>query len=396
MGFAFKTPSGKWQANWREPSGKQRSKTFRTKREADQFMAEMETAKTRGAYVSPHAWRMLFKDHAAQWMATRRTQATTNERDVSHMRNHVVAKWGEWKLSAIDEISIQEWVTEMTGRLASQTVSKCLQLTAGVLKSAVRNRLIAINPADEVKVPSNRQRDTDDRIIERAQLRGLLLPQVPRKYRALVAVAGGTGLRWGELVGLRADAVDLEARQVRVVRTVIEVGGVTKYKQFPKSTAGRRVVPLPTWAAVELRRHLRDRPRGEHGLIFPNELGRPLRRSLFRGRVWRPSLVRAGLLGRVIWTPAGFEARWTDKEHSERQAQFDRYNEAVRQINTSHAHGLRFHDLRHSYGTWLADQGVPVNKVQRVMGHEHVSTTLQLYVRKTEDHDSIRDALDDE
>jgi YVTN family beta-propeller protein len=58
--------------------------------------------------------------------------------------------------------------------------------------------------------------------------------------------------------------------------------------------------------------------------------------------------------------------------------------------------GLRFHDLRHSYGTWLADDGVPVNKVQKVMGHENVTTTLQLYVRKTEDHGAILDVLNDQ
>ena len=54
---------------------------------------------------------------------------------------------------------------------------------------------------------------------------------------------------------------------------------------------------------------------------------------------------------------------------------------------------LRFHDLRHSYATWLVDDEVPPNMVQRVMGHEHVSTTLQLYVRRTEHHERIRKAL---
>lgn len=54
---------------------------------------------------------------------------------------------------------------------------------------------------------------------------------------------------------------------------------------------------------------------------------------------------------------------------------------------------LRFHDLRHSYATWLVDDAVPPNMVQRVMGHELASTTLQLYVRRTEHHDRIRKAL---
>ena len=53
-------------------------------------------------------------------------------------------------------------------------------------------------------------------------------------------------------------------------------------------------------------------------------------------------------------------------------------------------------DLRHSYATWLVDDGVPPNMVQRVMGHERSSTTLDLYTRRTEDSSRVLQALDDE
>lgn len=66
---------------------------------------------------------------------------------------------------------------------------------------------------------------------------------------------------------------------------------------------------------------------------------------------------------------------------------------AVKHVARYAGNALRFHDLRHSYATWLVDDEVPPNMVQRVMGHEHVSTTLQLYVRRTEHHDRIRKAL---
>ena len=56
---------------------------------------------------------------------------------------------------------------------------------------------------------------------------------------------------------------------------------------------------------------------------------------------------------------------------------------------------LRFHDLRHSYAAWLVDDGVPPNKVQRVMGHERSSTTLDLYTRRTDNSSRILDALND-
>jgi len=69
---------------------------------------------------------------------------------------------------------------------------------------------------------------------------------------------------------------------------------------------------------------------------------------------------------------------------------------AVRLVARNQAGGLRFHDLRHSYATWLVDDGVPPNMVQRVMGHERSSTTMDLYTRRTDNADRILEALTDE
>jgi integrase len=68
----------------------------------------------------------------------------------------------------------------------------------------------------------------------------------------------------------------------------------------------------------------------------------------------------------------------------------------VKLVARSQAGGLRFHDLRHSYATWLVDDGVPPNMVQRVLGHERASTTLDLYTRRTDESSRILRALDDE
>jgi hypothetical protein len=95
------------------------------------------------------------------------------------------------------------------GQRSRATVAEALRLTGAVLRSAVRNRLIPFNPADEVRVPRSRPRDSDERIISRSDLRARLLPAVPPRHRAVVATAAGAGLRWGEAVGLRTAALDL-------------------------------------------------------------------------------------------------------------------------------------------------------------------------------------------
>ena len=136
---------------------------------------------------------------------------------------------------------------------------------------------------------------------------------------------------------------------------MIEVSGHTAFKPYPKSAAGRRTIPLPLWLVEIISHHLATYYPGVEQLAYPNIVGMPLRRTLFRTRVWKPTLVASGL------DP-----------------------------------NLRFHDLRHSYATWLVDDGVPVNMVQRVMGHERSSTTLDLYTRRSDGEDRILRALDAE
>src|SRR5690606_6314895 len=134
-------------------------------------------------------------------------------------------------------------------------------LMTGVMRSAIRNKLIGSDPTEGVKLPKRRIRDTDERLLTREEVRCQLLPAVqPERYRVFVATAAFAGLRWGEVAGLCVDAVDLDAGVVRVIRTVTEVAGHTEFKPFPKSRAGRRTVPIPAWLAGELRDYLRQYP----------------------------------------------------------------------------------------------------------------------------------------
>src|SRR5437763_1052565 len=108
----------------------------------------------------------------------------------------------------------------------------------------------------------------------------------------------------------------------------------------------------------------------------------------FRAKVWRPSLVRAGLLGKIVEVgPRKVMAHWHDGEGRECSKQFPTAREGTEHL-VKYAHGgLRFHDLRHSYATWLVSAGVPINDVSAVMGHEQTSTTLDRYTHPSQDRD---------
>jgi integrase len=181
------------------------------------------------------------------------------------MRNHVLPQWGTWPLAKIDHLSVQTWVTELGTRRSPATVVEAHRLASAVLKSAIQNKLITTNPCEGIRLPRRRKQDHDDRVIDRNDVITRLLPATPGRYRAIIATAAGTGLRWGEAAGLCVDALDLDTGTLRVIRTVVEINGHTAFKLYPKSGAGRRTVPLPDWLVAMLRDHTMRYPLAEPG-----------------------------------------------------------------------------------------------------------------------------------
>lgn len=329
-------PSGSWRVYWRDPAGRQRARHFATKREARAFKAQVELDLARGSYVDSHAAdRVLFRDCTRQWLAGRTVELASAARDESLLRVHLLPRWGDWPITKIDHPGVQQWVADLGRQLAPATVRECYRVLSLVLRSAVQARLLGHNPCEGVRLPPRRRQD-EPVTLTRAELAGKLLPEIPHRYRALVATSAYTGLRWGECAGLHWSAVDLGARRLRVVRVLVEVGGRITPKPYPKSKAGRRTVPVPAPLVELLDAHRAAFPSPE--LVFTNSIGGPVGRTSFRTRIWKPAIRRAGLPER-----------------------------------------LRFHDLRHSYATWLVSDGLPPNIVQRIMGHEDVATTLGIY-----------------
>lgn len=125
---------------------------------------------------------------AGQWRASWTTEATTSARDTSVMRNHVLKQWEAWPLGKIDHLAIQTWITGLSQRLSPATIGECRRLMSGVMRSAVRNRLIAYNPCEDIRVPKRRKQDHDDQVVARVTFQNKLLPAVP--------IAIGASSRW--------------------------------------------------------------------------------------------------------------------------------------------------------------------------------------------------------
>jgi integrase len=382
MGYVRKTPAGTWRACWRDANGRQPSKTFKTRREAAAYLAQIEAKVHSGSYVDPHAGRKItFGTYATEWLSGRATELTTAARDRSYMRTHLLTEWADVPLSRIDHSAVQRWLVRLSAMRAPATVDKCRQLMSGVMASAVRDRLISSNPVEGIRLAAKRRRAGEQLTITMEELVNRLLPCVPARYRALVALAGGTGLRWGECVGLRWNSIDVEAGVLRVERVAVEVNGRVSCKPYPKSKAGLRDVPVPSLVLELLLAHRSAYGTGPLGQVFTNEAGTSPRRTLFRSRIWRPCLVRAGLLGDVEeLSEAGlWRASWTTEAGATATSDHATHARAVTEVARNAAGGLRFHDLRHSYASRLITSGVPIADAQRVMGHENPQTLLGIY-----------------
>jgi integrase len=174
---------------------------------------------------------------------------------------------------------------------------------------------------------------------------------MPDRYRALVTLAAGTGLRQGEAFGMTVDRIDFLRCQLTVDRQLLTMPDRAPYLAPPKTQAPVRVVPLPRVVVDALAAHLATWPTDD--LVFTTEQGSAIRRTAFSERVWRPAVKRAGL------------------------------------------NGVTFHALRHFYASLLIRHGESVKTVQARLGHASAAETLDTYSHLWPDSDDrTRAAVD--
>jgi integrase len=350
MSSIVRDASGAWRGRFRDPDGHQRSRNFVRKIDAEQFLTSVEHAKFSGAYVDPSAGRTTFREYAEERRAIQIHRPSTAAQVETNFRLHVFPYLGDRPLAAIRPSEIQAWVRSRSGVLKPRTVELLYRYVVAVLRSAVSDRLIAVNPAIGIKLPKpevQRVVPLETSVVER------LIEVVPDHYRALVVLAAGTGMRQGECFGLTVDRVDFLRRQVTVDRQMLLMPGGGPAFAPPKTQASYRVVPLPQIVVDVLASHIAQYPSGASGLVFTNARGEAIHRTRFSDD-WRPAVKLAG-------APAG----------------------------------TGFHALRHYYASLLIRHGESVKVVQARLGHASATETLDTYSHLWPDsEDQTRAAVD--
>lgn len=349
MASIARRPDGKWRARYRDPSGRELSRHFSRKVDAQKWLDEATAAIVTGQYVDPRAGKVTFKEYAETWRAAQVHRPSTQVHTETMMRRHVYPYLGDRPLSAILPSDVQAWVKRLSLTLAPSTVGVLHGIVSGVFRAAVRDRRIVANPCESTRLP----KVTPVRVEPIPTSTVLALEEhLPPRWRAAVTLAAGTGMRQGEVLGLTIDRVDFLRRSVRVDRQLVEVAGQGGPQLGPPKTAASvRTIPLPRVVVEALAAHLAAYPSA--GLVFTDD-GAPMRRTAFSRRVWRPAIKTAKL-------PAD----------------------------------VTFHALRHYYASLLIRHGESVKTVQARLGHASASETLDTYAHLWPDSDDrTREAID--
>ncbi|MET7949268.1 site-specific integrase [Micromonospora sp. NPDC005324] len=400
MAWIRQLPSNLWAATVRLPKGSDPDRvteTFRLKGGAQTWARDLEADISRGDWIDPRAGKKTVGECWEKWGTTsRRLEMASRKRDASHWGVHVEPRWAKTPVGTILKPDVTAWVVEMESThkascrkrttcpgckppVGAATIEGALGVLRAVLDLAVEAKLIRDNPARGVSRPKRNAHV--DRILdpgEERQLVDALDRMFPGRADAslFVELIADTGMRWEEAAAIPPEMVDTRKHRINIA-WVMERDGTCR--PYAKSAAGNRTVTygehlVKRIAAAKLaaREVAGVFPKGGPGrLVFTSEKGEALRYSNWHRRVWTPAL-------------RGLPERPMVKGHA--------YRAAVVGASLADPQPTP-HDLRHGFGTRLADEGVPVHDIMALMGHEDLRSA-QRYLHSREDRfDRARQAM---
>ncbi len=344
-GSIFKRSDGRWAATITLEG--RRRKTFygKTRRDVQEQLTVALRERQQGILATgPQQTLGQFLTRWLEDTARPRVRPRTWDGYEQLVRLHIVPELGGLRLDKVTPQHLAWLYTHKLGEgLSPRRVQYLHAVLHASLKQALRWNLIARNPADAVTAPKPKRRDIH--ALTPGEARTLLDAAQGDPLEALYVLALTTGMRQGEILGLRWADVDLAAGRVQVRHTLQRRSGTWSLDE-PKTERSRRSIALTTLAAEALRHHRTRQLQArllvgpewqEHDLLFCDDFGQPLDgRSLLR-RSFYPLLARAEL-------PR-----------------------------------IRFHDLRHSAATLLLTQGVHPKIVQDLLGHSTINLTMDTY-----------------
>ena len=342
-------------------TGKRRQRRFnaRTKQAAEEQAAKILASISAGGFAEADAEKITVAEYLDRWLVSVKesVRPSTQKRYSDIVRKHIVSQVGRTQLAKLTPLDVQRLYADRLGiGLSTTTVALIHNILHKALKQAVRWGLLTRNVTEAVDPP--REATLEYVTWNEWQVAHFLDIVQEDELSALWRLALLTGMRRGEILGLKWADIDL-SRGVLSVKRTLSRGDAGKYTfNPPKTAAGRRSIALPQSLVQSLHKHRVKQlemimahrlTHQDQDLVFANEIGEPISPSTLEYRFKRLT-ERAGL-------PK-----------------------------------IRFHDIRHSAATIMLASNIHPKVVQERLGHSDVSMTLNRYSHVT--MDMQRDAAD--
>ena len=340
-----------WIAYWRTETSegrKQHTKSFRTKKEAQQFLTDTMAA-IRGGVFSEPTKVTLGEFLLERWLPTKKmaVRVSTYASYRGLVERHVIPALGHVQIQQLTADRLDRFYADLVAHgLATKTIRNIHVLLHRALTDAVRKSLVPRNVADASDPPKLNRADREEmKTWTPEQLREFFAGIATHRLAAAYILAATTGMRRGEVLGVRWRDIDFKARRLHVQQTVLTV----EYQIIigrPKTLRGERKIALDDQTIQVLQSHRAAQRREkqllgdgyqDHGLVFAREDGTPVHPDYF-------------------------------------SQTFDR---TVRRLGLPK---IRLHDLRHTHATLGLAAGVHVKVISDRLGHATTSFTQDVYM----------------
>ncbi|WP_327578437.1 tyrosine-type recombinase/integrase [Streptomyces sp. NBC_00145] len=296
----------RYRARFVGPDGTEKSKSFRDgqKRLAEKWLNKIETDMGSGQYVDPSTAKKTFQQYTEKWLSTLGADPNTIESMKSQLGLHAFPYIGSRPLGSFKPEHIREWVAVLEAKVPGSYGRIIYANVRAALSAAVDDGYLSRNPvsASSVKPP---KLDPKRVVPWSAERVFTVQDALPERYRAMVDLGAGCGMRQGEILGIAVDAVDFESDTLHVVQQ-LKLSRSKPVFALPKG-GKTRDVPLPGPVAEALRAHMKrfppveitlpwktvDGPKVTHRIIFTAAGGNHVWRTSLNDYAWKPALVAA-------------------------------------------------------------------------------------------------------
>jgi integrase len=324
--------------------GKRITKYFKSRKEANKWLIDTLHKIQRGIFYSGP--KLTLHEFLEEWLKSRKgsikPKTLFQYRQIVEL--HINPILGQIKINELKPADVQALYNK---KVETGTGVRTVRLIHNVLHCALNHALrlgiIYRNPSDAVYKPKAKKKEMQ--VLDENQVRSFLIAARGNRFESLFKLAITTGLRQGEILGLKWSDLDWSTYQLNIQRQVQRVPERGLVFSDPKTSAGRRMILLGSDTILYLKEHFKRQLierefQGEkwqdNDLIFPSSTGTPLDQSNLN-RYYKQLLQKANLPN------------------------------------------IRFHDLRHTAASLMLKQGVSVKVVQERLGHSDAAMTLNVY-----------------